>query len=118
MNENDDDDVSSTSEENDPFTPKSHLAEAKADLILLDRILDRRNDPELTPTERRAFHDMRCAIRAGDLSRLTSKQASWAREVDARLKPIDLRMVPPLTGRVATMPVLAAPLPKRPPGRA
>jgi len=103
--------------DDDPFFPTTMTTAAKADLELLDRILDPRNDPELSPAERRAFHDMRCTIRAGDQGRLTAKQAAWANEVNARLRPIDLSTVPGLTGRVPTMSVLAAPLPKRPPGR-
>lgn len=105
--------------EEEPFFQKPMMSdETKADIEVLDRILHQKNDPEITAVERRAFHDMRCMLRSGDQEKLTMKQRQWACEVDARTRPIDLSKVPALSGRVPTMPVLAAPLPKRPPGRA
>jgi hypothetical protein len=91
----------------------------KDDLAVLDNILQPCNDPELSPEERRAFSDMRFALRSGDADYLSAKQRAWADTVWERLKPIDLSKVPgkrPITDW--TVSVLAAPLPKRPPGRA
>ena len=85
------------------------------DLATLDRILLPCNEPELSTLEVTAFVEMRHRLRTSHLP-LTERQRTWATEVDARLRPIDVRGIPPLSGRVPTIPVLAAPLPKRPPG--
>lgn len=86
------------------------------DIEMLARILRPYNAPELSAREEQMAREMFSALGTHEYERLTVKQRSWATEIDARLRPLDILKVP--KGRPVQVPaVLRAPLPLKPPGK-
>lgn len=65
------------------------------DLDLLNHILAEGNAPELNGGEKKAFRDMLASLEARGGSNLTGAQRRWATEVWDKLKPLDIKKVPP-----------------------
>ncbi len=92
------------------------MRQRESDLALLRSILSPGNAPELSEYEMTAFGGMLLDLSGARISRLSKSQLSWAQDVAARLKPIDVSKVP--RGREVATPAVLTNLPKAPPKRA